>query len=124
MKKIIIILISLISINAIAQDKTKKNDNVIYYSYDDDIEIIEKTNKRGYVKKLIIVRKDGSQQNIENVENYKTYNSKVNTTTKPKKEKNKTKLQLGKRVANATVSLLLGTSAIIMQDIYRMRASN
>ena len=124
MKKIIIILMSLISINAIAQDKTKKNENVIYYSYDDDIEIIEKTNKRGYVKKLIIVRKDSSQQNVENVENYKTYNSKVNTTTKPKKEKNKTKLQLGKRVANATVSLLLGTSAIIMQDIYRMRASN
>ncbi len=118
MKKIIIILISLISINAIAQDTTKENKNTIYYSYDDDIEIIEKTNKRGYVKKLIIVRKDDSQQNVENVENYKT------NTSKPKKEKNKTKLQLGKRVANATVSLLLGTSAIIMQDIYRMRASN
>jgi hypothetical protein len=124
MKKIIIILISLISINAIAQDTTKENKNTIYYSYDDDIEIIEKTNKRGYVKKLIIVRKDSSQQNVENVENYKTNTSKANKVTKPKKEKNKTKLQLGKRVANATVSLLIGTSAIIMQDIYRMRASN
>lgn len=124
MKKIIIILISLISINAIAQDTTKENKNTIYYSYDDDIEIIEKTNKKGYVKKLIIVRKDSSQQNVENVENYKTNTSKANKVTKPKKEKNKTKLQLGKRVANATVSLLIGTSAIIMQDIYRMRASN
>ena len=96
-------------------------ENVKYYSYDDDIVIIEKTNKRGYVKKLIIVDKNDYQQKNKNVDNYeKPKKGKV----KKKKEKNKTKLQLGKRVANITVSLLLGTSAIIMQDLYRMRAAN
>ena len=121
MKKIIIILISVISINAIAQDTITETKNVKYYSYDDDIAIIEKTNKRGYVKKLIIVRKDSSQQEEKNVDNYKKH-KKVKTPKK--KEKNKGRLQLGKRAANITVSLLLGTSAIIMQDLYRMRAAN
>ena len=43
MKKIIIIQISVISINAIAQDTITETKNVKYYSYDDDITIIEKT---------------------------------------------------------------------------------
>ena len=70
MKKIIIILISVISINAIAQDTIVEAENVKYYSYDDDIVIIEKTNKRGYVKKLIIVDKNDYQQKNKNVDNY------------------------------------------------------
>jgi|TARA_R110000803_G_scaffold112660_1_gene180995 hypothetical protein len=116
---IIIILISVISINAIAQDKIVEAENVKYYSYDDDIVIIEKTNKRGYVKKLIIVDKDDYQQKNKNVDNYeKPKKDKV------KKKKEKRKLQLGKRAANLTVSILLGTSAIVMQDLYRMRVNN
>ena len=116
---IIIILISVISINAIAQDKIVEAENVKYYSYDDDIVIVEKTNKRGYVKKLIIVDKDDYQQKNKNVDNYeKPKRDKV------KKDKEKRKLQLGKRAANLTVSILLGTSAIVMQDLYRMRVNN
>ena len=116
---IIIILISVISINAIAQDKIVEAENVKYYSYDDDIVIVEKTNKRGYVKKLIIVDKDDYQQKNKNVDNYeKPKKDKV------KKKKEKRKLQLGKRAANLTVSILLGTSAIVMQDLYRMRVNN
>ena len=116
---IIIILISVISINAIAQDKIVEAENVKYYSYDDDIVIIEKTNKRGYVKKLIIVDKDDYQQKNKNVDNYERPKK-----DKVKKKKEKRKLQLGKRAANLTVSILLGTSAIVMQDLYRMRVNN
>tara|TARA_B110000503_G_scaffold6425_2_gene8806 strand:+ start:4607 stop:4975 length:369 start_codon:yes stop_codon:yes gene_type:complete len=122
MKKIIsiiIIIISIISTSAIAQGTRVEAENVKYYSYDDDIVIIEKTNKRGYVKKLIIVDKDDYQQKNKNVDNYeKPKRDKV------KKDKEKRKLQLGKRAANLTVSILLGTSAIVMQDLYRMRVNN